>query len=66
MSSKQFSNFRLKSLILFINDFLKGKIAKNFEESLQTLLDTEAKSSFMLKKKRSREGLCQKKKFIGI
>jgi hypothetical protein len=52
-------------LIYFINDFLKGKVDSNFEDALIKLHNEEKKSSFMLKKKRNREGGYQRKRFIG-
>jgi len=59
-------NVKLKSLIEFITEFLKGKVDSNFEEALIRLYDKEKKSSFLLRKKRIREGFCKRKKFIGI
>jgi len=55
-------NVQLKSLILFINDFLKGKIDTNFEESLIKLHLTEKKSSFILKKEKKQRRWVSKEK----
>jgi len=44
-------NVKLKSLIEFITEFLKGKVDSNFEEALIRLYDKEKKIKLFIKKK---------------